>query len=128
MPLDPEMGPLQMRILGILGDKEGLSGAEVQARLAQGGHHVAYTTVVTVMGRLYERKLVVRQKDGKKYVYRAAKRSGSTKDRILQSVHRALFEGERLKPIATLVRGGLTRDELQRLRDLIDEKLGDDDE
>lgn len=121
--LEREIGPLQMRILGLLEEDAGLSVAEVQARLAKSGHEAAYTTVMTVLGRLWERGLVRRERSGKRYVYHPAKRSEATKTRILQRVHRALFKSERLRPIAALVEGGLSRKELEELRQLIDEKL-----
>lgn len=127
MTLEREVGPLQMRILGLLEEDAGLCVAEVQAKLAKSGHAAAYTTVMTVLGRLCDRGLVRRERSGKRYVYRSAKRSEATKTRILQRVHRALFESERLRPIAALVEGGLSRSELEELRQLIDEKLGVDD-
>jgi predicted transcriptional regulator len=124
MTLEHEVGPLQMRILGLLDDAAGLSVADVQERLDQSGHQVAYTTVLTVLGRLFDKGLVRRERDGKRHVYRSAKRAAETKARILARVQRALFDSERLKPIAALVDGGLSRTELEQLRRLIDEKLG----
>jgi BlaI family transcriptional regulator, penicillinase repressor len=122
--LEREVGPLQMRILGLLEETEGLSVADVQTRLARSGHQAAYTTVMTVLGRLHDKGLVRRERDGKRFVYHSAKRSAATKNRILQRVHRALFKNERLAPIAALVQGDLSRSELEQLRRLIDEKLG----
>jgi BlaI family transcriptional regulator, penicillinase repressor len=125
--LEREVGPLQMRILGLLDEQAGLGVAEVQARLARSGHEAAYTTVMTVLGRLHDKGLVRRERDGKRYVYHPAKRATATKTRMLQRVHRALFKTERIKPIAALVEGELSRSELVELRRLIDEKLGDED-
>ena len=125
--LEREVGPLQMQILGLLAEDAGLGVAEVQQRLASSGHEVAYTTVMTVLSRLYERGLVRRERDGKRYVYQSLKRAARTKTRILQRVHRALFKEGRLAPIAALVEGELSRSELEQLRQLIDEKLGGGD-
>jgi predicted transcriptional regulator len=125
--LEREVGPLQMRILGLLDEQAALSVADVQARLALSGHEAAYTTVMTVLGRLHDKGLVRRQREGKRYVYHSAKRSAATKTRILQRVHRALFKNERLQPIAALVDGELSRSELEALRQLIDEKLKEED-
>jgi predicted transcriptional regulator len=123
--LEREVGPLQMRILGLLEDDASLSVADVQARLAKSGHDVAYTTVMTVLGRLCERGLVARERDGKRYVYHCVRRAGAAKARILRRVQRALFKNERLKPIAALVEGDdLSRAELEQLRKLIEQKLG----
>lgn len=124
MTLEHEVGPLQMRILGLLDDTQGLAVADVQQLLTRSGHEVAYTTVMTVLGRLHDKGFVRRERDGKRYLYHSAKRAAQTKARILSRVHRALFENERLKPIAALVDGELSRAELEELRRLIDEKLG----
>lgn len=128
MSLEHDLGPLQMRILGILEENEGLSVGDVQARLEQVGHKAAYTTVMTVLGRLHQRGMLRRERDGKRYVYRPAKRAAQTKDRFLQRVHRALFNNEKLRPIAAMVDGDLSREELEDLRKLIDAKLGERDD
>lgn len=127
MTLEREIGPLQMRILGLLDEQEGLSVAEVQARLARSGHEAAYTTVMTVLGRLHDKGLLRREREGKRYVYHPAKRATAAKTRMLRRIHHALFKTERLKPIAALVEGELSRSELEELRRLIDEKLGGKD-
>lgn len=128
MTLEREVGPLQMRILGLLDERNGLSVADVQQQLAKNGHQVAYTTVMTVLGRLHDKGLVRRERDGKRYVYHGARRAAQTKARILQRVHRALFKSKRLEPIAALVDAELTHAELLELRKLIDEKLGEGNE
>jgi hypothetical protein len=47
----------------------------------------------------------------------------------LQRVQTApLFKNERLRPIAALVEGELSRSELEQLRRMIDEKLGEGDD
>lgn len=113
-----------MRILGLLDDVAGLSVADVQGRLAGSGHQVAYTTVMTVLGRMHDKGLVRRQRDGKRFLYHSAKRAARAKVRMLSRVQRALFDSQRLKPIAALVDGELSRAELVELRELIDQKLG----
>ena len=125
MSLEHDLGPLQMRILGLLEENEGLTVGDVQARLDQSGHKAAYTTVMTVLGRLYEKGMVRRERDGKRFVYHPAKRAAQTKTRFLQRMHRALFNNEKLRPIAAMVDADLSREELQELRKLIDEKLSE---
>jgi predicted transcriptional regulator len=126
--LDHDIGPLQMRILGIWEDNEGLTVADVQARLEKSGHKAAYTTVMTVLGRLHDKGMVRRERDGRRFVYRPGKRTAQTKHRFLQRVHRALFNDDKLRPIAAMVDGELTRAELEELRKLIDAKLGERDD
>ncbi|MDA8056886.1 MAG: BlaI/MecI/CopY family transcriptional regulator [Actinomycetota bacterium] len=65
------MGDLESEILEVLWSARGwLSGREVLERL--GDETRAYTTVMTVLGRLVEKRLVERMEEGKGHVYRAA--------------------------------------------------------
>jgi predicted transcriptional regulator len=79
---------------------------------------------MTVLGRLYEKKLVLRERDGRRYVYRAASRAQPFKDRLLRRVQRSLFS-DRLAPIAALLDQDLDRKELDELKRLIEAKLAE---
>ncbi len=60
-------GELQSETLDVLWDHGGwLTPAEVGARLDP---DLAYTTVVTVLRRLYDKDLVHREKDGRAHIY-----------------------------------------------------------
>jgi predicted transcriptional regulator len=113
-----------MRVLGLLDPREGRPVGEVQRLLASQGYESAYTTVMTVLARLHDKKLVLRDKDGRRYLYRAASRAGKVKHTLLQRVQRSLF-ADRLAPMAALLDQDLDRSELQALRRLIDAKLKD---
>jgi predicted transcriptional regulator len=130
-----ELGPLEMQVLGLL-DLDGGSGAskahgpgasvtEIQARLRAEGHELAYTTVMTVLGRLHQKGLATRHKVGNRFLYLASRKSPDVKDGLLTRLHRALFQGDRTKPILALLDDEeLSRDELKALRRAIDERLG----
>ena len=47
-----DLGPLEMRVLGLLSPGEAASVAQVRGRLEVEGHGLAYTTVMTVLTRL----------------------------------------------------------------------------
>jgi predicted transcriptional regulator len=65
------IGDLESAILDVLWSASGwLSGREILERL--GGESKAYTTVLTVLGRLVEKSLVERAEAGRAFVYRAA--------------------------------------------------------
>lgn len=65
------VGDLESEILEVLWSARAwLSGREVQERL--GDESRAYTTVMTVLGRLVDKALVERVEEGKGHVYRAA--------------------------------------------------------
>ncbi|MGC8471707.1 MAG: BlaI/MecI/CopY family transcriptional regulator, partial [Acidimicrobiales bacterium] len=65
------VGDLESEILDVLWSaRTWLSGREVLERL--GDESRAYTTVMTVLGRLVDKELVERVDEGKGHVYRAA--------------------------------------------------------
>src|SRR5688572_150541 len=116
--MDAALGPLEMRVLGLLDTREGSSVADVRQRLARDGHDSAYTTVMTVLGRLHEKGLVRRAKEGPRYVYFVDRRAGDFKGRLLRRVHKSLFP-DKLAPIAALLDQNLDRRELEALKRLI---------
>lgn len=119
-----DLGPLEMRVLGLLEPEQALAVAEVQQRMLRAGHEYAYTTLMTVLNRLCEKGFARRKKDGPRYVYRPAKRSAELKRGVLEKVQHALF-GDRVKPIAALLDQDLSRAELEEIRALVDKRLSD---
>lgn len=67
---DAHLGSLQQSVLDALWDAPGpLSVREVLGRV-QRRPKLAYTTVMTVLDRLHDRSLVMREKRGRAYYYR----------------------------------------------------------
>ena len=60
--------------------------ADVQRELSR-ERDIAYTTVMTTLGRLHDKGLLVRQRDGKRYLYRPS----MTRDAFNQSMARELL-------------------------------------
>lgn len=117
-----ELGPLEMRILGFLDGAEPQSVADLRARL---GNELAYTTVMTVLSRLHDKGLVVRVKEGPRFLYSAASRAPKVKGGIFARVRRALFPNGDVRPLLALIeQDELSPDELRELREVIDRKLG----
>jgi predicted transcriptional regulator len=52
-------------------DKEKIDVRDVQERIKTENQSWAYTTVKTVLDRLVDKELVLRMKEGKKYLYRS---------------------------------------------------------
>ncbi len=119
-----EVGPLELKVLGVLNSANDLSVTEIQAALKKSGHTLAYTTVMTVLVRLYKKNLVSRKKEGRQFLYAAAKR-GSSPLKIFEKFKTSLFGSENLKPILGLLEAddGLSREELKELKRAIEEKL-----
>ncbi|GAA3583069.1 BlaI/MecI/CopY family transcriptional regulator [Amycolatopsis ultiminotia] len=62
-------GELEAEVLAVLWESdEPVSAADVQERLGGG---LAYTTVVTILSRLYEKGVASREKQGRSFTYRA---------------------------------------------------------
>lgn len=119
-----ELGPLEMRVLGILHGAEPQSVQVIQAALERGGTALAYTTVMTVLVRLFEKGLVLREKDGRRFLYSAARRSTAVKASLLARIQKTLFAKDRTQPILSLLEDAdLSAAELRTLRKKIDEKL-----
>jgi predicted transcriptional regulator len=118
------LGPLEMRVLGLLDRTEPRSVSEVRERLAASGADLAYTTVMTVLVRLHGKGLAERRKEGHRYLYVASSRSKRVSAGILTRVKRSLFRTDRTRPILALLEDeDLSDKELRALRNVIDERL-----
>lgn len=64
------MGELEARVMDVLWDHDGwLSPGEVHTVLGK-RRPLAYTTVMTILVRLWQKQRLERQRDGRAYVYR----------------------------------------------------------
>jgi predicted transcriptional regulator len=80
------IGDLENEILDVLWSTgTALSGREILERLENGPR--AYTTVMTVLGRLVDKSLVERVEEGKVFLYRAA---GDVDELTAQAIHSLL--------------------------------------
>lgn len=124
MPPEQGVGPLEMRVLGMLRRDTPLDVGSIRTRLEAEGSELAYTTVMTVLARLFEKGLVTRDREGKRYVYSPARGTPRVLGGMLTRVHKALFAEERKGPIlALLEEEDFSEDELRELRRMIDKKL-----
>ncbi len=84
-----QRGELELEVLEVLWGHGGwLTPAEVAQRLDSG---LAYTTIVTVLRRLYAKQMVVREKDGRAHVYRTV----HTRDQHAAFAMTELLDGAR---------------------------------
>jgi predicted transcriptional regulator len=77
------LGPLAAAIVREVSARGEASVADIVEglRTAQGRAN-AYTTVMTVMGRLHEREVLIRERRGRQYIYRIAAPEGELIDRL----------------------------------------------
>ncbi|MEU6367830.1 BlaI/MecI/CopY family transcriptional regulator [Streptomyces sp. NPDC046931] len=107
-------GELESEVLATLWAAEGaLTPAEIQTEI---DGSLAYNTVHTILKRLYDKGLVLRDVDGRRGAYRPAKNAAEL---TAEAMHEALDRGP--DPIATLQQfvTGLSPEEEQALRDLL---------
>jgi predicted transcriptional regulator len=79
---------------------------------------------MTVLVRLYNKELVVRQKEGRQFLYSTAKKNSSPL-KIFEQMKTSLFGNEKLRPILGLLESddGLSREELEELKKVVDARL-----
>jgi predicted transcriptional regulator len=116
-----DLGPLEMEVLGLLDREHPRSVSELRARL---GKKLAYTTVMTVLNRLHQKGVVVRSKDGNRYLYAPAARAGSVADGIFSRMRRALFHSDKARPILALLEDeDLSDEDLRALKSAINRRM-----
>lgn len=90
--------------------------AEVRAELARRGHGLAYTTVMTLLGRLAAKGAARVDREREPFVYRAARRRESVLRERLREFVREVFDGEAHSLVLNLVEDeSLSRDELKAI-------------
>jgi predicted transcriptional regulator len=113
------MGQLESQILDVLWDDGGrLTPSEVGARL-HAEQELAYTTVMTVLTRLYEKGVLSRERRGRAWAYQPVLgRAEHTAERMNDILHEG---GDQSKALARFV-DQMTPAERQRLRKLLDSR------
>ena len=120
MPRCPEMTPAELRVMKALWELGPASVAEVRAELASRGHEVAYTTVMTLLGRLAAKQAVQVDKSREPFVYKPAHRRESVLRERLRDFVREVFDGKADSLVLRLVEDeSLSRADLARIEKVI---------
>ncbi len=115
-PRCPEMTPAELRVMKALWELGKGSVADVRAELQQRGNELAYTTVMTLLGRLAAKNAVLVDKAREPYVYRPAHRRESVLRERLREFVRDVFDGRADSLVLRLVEDeSLTREELREI-------------
>ncbi len=112
----PDLTPGELRVMKALWQLTHGTVAEVRAELLRRGQDLAYTTVMTLLGRLAAKQAVVVDKDREPFIYKAAHRRESVlRDRLREFV-RDVFDGEAESLVLNLVEDeSLSRAELRAI-------------
>lgn len=115
-PRCPEMTPAELRVMKALWQLGKGSVAEVRAELQERGNELAYTTVMTLLGRLAAKNAVLVDKSREPFVYRPAHRRESVLRERLREFVREVFDGRADSLVLRLVEDeSLTRAELREI-------------
>ncbi|MFQ6082053.1 MAG: BlaI/MecI/CopY family transcriptional regulator [Candidatus Aminicenantia bacterium] len=85
------LGKLEEKILLVLWQEKEVTGREIFEKISQ-EKKIAYTTVLTVLDRLVKKGLVIKDKKGEVYSYRAAFNKNEFTDYISQQILRGVFD------------------------------------
>ena len=116
------LGELQTAVMEVLWQEPGLTVNEVEERL-QRRREVAHTTVLTTLDRMHRKGYLIREKQGKAFVYAPSYTREEFEHRMAQEVLGALlgqFAEPALSAFVDIV--GDDSDKLDRLEAMIREK------
>lgn len=116
-----DLGPLEAEVMRLVWEIGEVQVDEVHSVL-QKDREIAYTTVMTVMSRLSAKGLLTRRKQGRAYLYTAARDREEVAGSTLQAWSQRFFGG-RLMPAVTFLLGSekLSEKEIDELRKLVDD-------
>ena len=114
-----------MEVVGLLEGQGARSVHDILAKLEGSGKKLAYTTVMTILSRLFEKGLLHREKIGRQFLYSHAKKAEKFRKGVWELVYQSLFKNDKLKPILGLLADddGLSAEELKELKKFVDEKV-----
>lgn len=124
----PEMTPAEFKLMKVLWTLKRASVAEVRSEHARMyGTELAYTTVMTLLGRLASKRAVKVDKTRQPYVYRPAfRRESVIRDRLRHFVD-TVFDGKADSLVLHLVEDEtLSLDELRRIERAIESREEDE--
>jgi len=118
-----QLGNLESDVIKAVWEKGEASVQDVKDSL-EPKRPLAYTTVMTVMSRLSQKKLLNRRKEGRAYIYFPASSQEKLAGSMLKSLVDRLYDGATDKAIAHLLESdqGVNEAELDRLEELIQAK------
>lgn len=123
----PELTPAEFNVMKVLWHLRRATVAEVRAELGRkNDNDLAYTTVMTLLGRLAQKGAVVVDKAREPFVYKAAYRRESVLRDRLRTFLRDVFDGEADALVLRLVEDeSISLDELREIEKKLEAPAGD---
>jgi BlaI family transcriptional regulator, penicillinase repressor len=120
-PLLPELSPAQQQIMDCIWQHGELSASDVRTMLKP-DREVARNTVRTLLERMEEKGWLKHREDGRTYLYSAAQpRQATVGGKIADMVERVCGGSPEMLMAALIDFRGLSKDELSRIRQMLDE-------
>lgn len=115
--------PRELEVMGILWRLGSATVSEVREQLEE---ELAYTSVLSALQTLEEKGYVRHEAEGRAYRYYPTVDASRAGGSALERIREAIFQGSAERMFAQLVSDrGLTREELERMRRLLAERLGE---
>ena len=116
--------PRELDVMSILWRRGSATVAEVRAEM---GEELAYTSVLSVLQVLEEKGYVHHQAEGRAYRYHPTVEPERAGGNALTRIREAIFQGSaELMFMQFVADRGLSREELESMRRLLDERLGEE--
>jgi predicted transcriptional regulator len=115
-PATKDLTTAELRVLKALWTVDAGTVADVRTELGKRGQDLAYTTVMTLLGRLAAKDAVTVDRTREPFIYKAAQRRESVLRERLREFVREVFDGEADSLVLNLVENeSLTRAELRAI-------------
>ncbi len=121
-PREGDLGTAELEVLKTLWDKGPCTVRQVLNHLHDQGRQVAYTTVLTFLSRLEQKRFVKSDKSDQAYVYRPLVSRQKVTTSRLRAVIEQLYDGAAAPMVLQLMREeNFSGDEIAALQNLIDQ-------
>ncbi len=121
-PRESDLGTAELEVLKALWDHGPATVRQVLNHLHDQGRQVAYTTVLTFLSRLEQKRFVKSDKSDQAYVYRPVVSRQKVTATRLRSVIEQLYDGAAAPMVLQLMREeNFSADEIAELQNLIDQ-------
>lgn len=122
MTIEKEISKSEWQVMNAVWGGQPMTAREVIDSVGP-ANHWSPTTVRTFLHRLVKKGALKTEQDGNRYQYRSAIPKGKTIKHASRSFLSSVFGGEMGPLLSHFVKtNNLTQDEIQELRDLLDEK------
>ena len=114
-------GELELKVMNVLWEKKEASVYEVQNSM---GMDVAYTTILTVLSRMFAKGMVDRSKAGKNYVYSIKVEKSQAISSMLDKIKKSIFGGKSFQMVNYLIDNAddIQDEELALISNLIEKR------